>query len=299
MANNIPTLQNDAKAIRYLAAQRRLYGQAKWVMAIQVVLVVLLPLGLVIAERFLPKIKVGAAAVDLIIAVLDVILLVTLKDSLQKQAAAIQESFDCYVFGLDWPELKAEKPDPEDVEELSAGFNTDSLKNWYPPTVGTLVHHAAVAVCQRSNSRWDAKLRRKYRTTLLVLATILVLSLIAIALGKDLVFHDLVLVVLAPALPVVLWAFREATDQKEAAERADRLKEFGNELWSKILDGSLSAQPAMRQSRLFQDAILAHRQRSPMVFDWFYRLFRKPFEEQMGHSADEMIEEAARKGLIS
>jgi hypothetical protein len=267
-------------------------------MAIQVALVVLLPLGLVIVEGFFPKIKAGSAALDIVIAVLDAILFVTLKNSFQKKAAAIQETFDCYVFGLDWPELKAEKPDPEDIEELSVNYKADALKDWYPSAIGTLTHHAAVVVCQRSNSRWDAKLRRKYRATLLVFAAIVILSLIVLALSKDLLFHDLVLVVLVPALPVVLWTLREAADQKEAADRADRLKQFGNELWGKILAGSLSGQPAMTQSRVFQDAILEHRQRSPMVFDWFYKFFRKSFEEQMGHSADEMIDQARQKGLV-
>jgi hypothetical protein len=299
MANSIPTLQNDTRALRFLVAQRRLYGRAKWVMAVQVLSVAFLPLGLVLASRFWPEVKVGAATVGLIISILDVALLNVWKRSLQKRGAAVQELFDCHTFGLEWPDFKVEKPDPEDIESLSRGLDINHFKDWYPPSVGILSSHAAVAACQRSNCRWESQLRRHFRAALLSFAGSLILVMVSIALLQNLTMQDLILSLLAPILPTVLWAFREAGEQREAAERADRLKRFGDQLWEQILDKSLSSQDAQLKLRAFQDAILEYRQRSPMIFDWFYKLFRESFEKQLSFSAEQMVEAATKRGLTA
>jgi hypothetical protein len=298
MANDIPALQNDDKALHYLASQRRLYGRAKVTGACQIALVVCLPLVLVVVEHFVPTFKVFAAATGLVIAILDVALFANLKTAFQKRAAAIQEVFDCHVFRLDWAILRCEKPDPEDIERLSRGADMTLLRDWYPPQVGALQPDAAIVVCQRSNCRWDSQLRSHYRTALWIFAATVILLIVVVALARNLSSQDVVLVLLAPLLPVVLWAIREASQQKEAIDRADRLKAFGDQLWQSLLNGRLAGEASRLQSRLFQDEIMAHRRQSAPVFDWFYRLFRDSLEAQTRYSASTMIAEATARGLM-
>src|SRR5213079_2941142 len=110
------------------------------------------------------------------VAVLDVALLDRWKRSFQQRAAAIQELFDCRVLDLEWPTLKTPKPDAEDVKGLATGRDVSKLRGWYPASVAPLSMHAARVVCQRSNCRWDSKLRRYFRAMVVGLAIFLLVA---------------------------------------------------------------------------------------------------------------------------
>jgi len=48
------------------------------------------------------------------------------------------------------------------------------------------------------------------------------------------------------------------------------------------------------ESRSLQDAIYQHRERSPLVFDWVYYLFRSANEDEAHHAAKDFVREAER-----
>jgi hypothetical protein len=265
-------------------------------MTIQVILVVVVPGVLLFAEHFADSFKVWAAFIGLTISVLDVILLDPVKAGLRHKAAASQELFDCQVLQLKWPSLKSKQPDREDVHGASTGYDTSGLTDWYPSNVRQLPFYVARIICQRSNCWWDSKLRRYYRIAVLCLSAAVVIVIVVLALMKNLTFGDFVVSLMAPILPVVLWGVREAKQQSEASERVDQLKSFGDGLWQQVLQRKLTEDAASVQSRIFQDEIYEHRRQSPMIFDWFYGLFKKKFESQMTQSAADMIEEAQKQG---
>jgi hypothetical protein len=296
MANTIPTLQNDEISLRALAAQRRRYGWAKLVTFTQIVLVVLLPAALVVAERKWPNLKITAAVFGLVVALLDAAFLSRLKSSLQSSAATLQEYFDCHVLQLPWPTIKAQRPDVEDLEKSPGPAERPHLLNWYPPAIATLPLHAARVVCQRSNCRWDAQLRRYFRRMLTIGTVGLIAIPLLVATYRNWHFQDVVLALLVPIMPILLWAMREIHDQFEAAERADRLKAFGDNLWTGVLAG-ISPDEATTQSRSFQEELFEHRRHSPVLFDWIYWLFRSQSESRMAYSAESMVREAQEKGL--
>jgi hypothetical protein len=298
MANGIPVRQNEQHSLDLLAAQWKLYGRAKWAAGLQVGLVVVLPAALLVAVNAVSSLKPVAAAVSLAIAVLDAAMLDRWKLRLQRRAATVQELFDCKVMELEWPSVKGRRPDREDVAGLSAGADFGPFRNWYPPAVGDLPLHAARVVCQRSNCRWDSKLRRFFRTLVLGFAIALLLLALAVAVLQDLLFEDFILRWLAPIVPIALWAFREAFRQTEAADRAERLKEFGDDLWARTMAGAESSESISWTSRRLQDELFEHRQRSPLVFDWFYWKLRPSFETQMHSAAEAMVEDAKASGLI-
>jgi SMODS-associating 4TM effector domain len=297
MTNNIPQLQNEESALRLLAAQRRLYGRAKNALALQVILVVILPAFLLVIEHLAPGFNVWAAFIGLTISILDVLLFEPLKSKLRHKGAAIQELFDCSVLGLEWPVLKDHKPDREDVHGASGDYCNGVLKDWYPTAVGTLPLYVGRIICQRSNCSWDSKLRRHYRTAVVSLLAVAAIGVVVVALVNNVTFGDFVLSFMAPVLPVALWAIREVMQQSESADRSDHLKYFGDELWEHTMRRSLLADDATVQSRMLQDEIFEHRRENPLIFDWFYNLLRKTFEQQMVQSADDMIREAQEKNL--
>jgi SMODS-associating 4TM effector domain len=296
MAKNISHRENEARSLQLLAAQRQLYSWAKFVLALQVCLVVIVPAILLVIEHFEEGFKSWAALGGLTISILDVVLLEPGKPYFQRKAAGIQELFDCYVLELEWPSLKSKKPDPEDLHGAAKGYSTDKLKDWYPRIVSGIPLFAGRIVCQRSNCSWDSKLRRYYRTGLFALSAIVSIVVIGIGLAWHLTLTDFVLT-LAPLVPIILWSVREAKQQSEAATRVDQLKSFGNDLWGRVLHKQITETEATNQSRIFQDEIYEHRQRNPMIFDWFYWLFKNKFEEQMTQSAEDMVIEAHENGF--
>src|SRR6266403_3810210 len=107
MANGITQRQNEEQALRLLAAQRRVYGWAKVAQAVQFALVVMVPSVLLVVEHCVGSFKIWAAFTGLLISVADVGILETIKASLRRKAAAVQELFDCEVLELEWPTRKA------------------------------------------------------------------------------------------------------------------------------------------------------------------------------------------------
>jgi hypothetical protein len=292
MANDIPRCENDDQSLRMLATQRDLYRWAKRITFLQVVLVILLPGVLILINRLTPTFEVWSAFTGLLIAVLDVAAVDPLISGFREKAAAMQEWFDCRALDLEWPELIVCKPDREDVRTNVTPDETKLLRNWYPISVETLPLHVARIICQRSNCRWDAKLRRFYGRTVMFFGVAVIVFLTVVAIGANLSFGEFMVSFLTPVLPLILWSFREARQHNEAAERIDRLKTFGDQLWSRTMNRSLDETGLRGESRKFQDEIYRRRERSPLVFDWFYYLFRNRFETQMQNSAAEMVAEA-------
>jgi hypothetical protein len=299
MANDIDTAENDIRSLRLLLTHNQLYGRAKLVLASQMLFVVAVPGFFLVLQQRYPTLRVWAALYGLGIAIVDVLLLDALKTRLRQRAATVQEQFDCDVLKIPWSELKGgAKPDPEDIliaDETDARI--DMFRNWYARDVADVPEHIGRIICQRSNCWWDSRLRRWYRGIILLTVFLLLVIIIVPAVGQNRALSDFILGFLAPALPIILWGIREARAQGEAADRADRLKKFAERLWADTLKAAIDSQAALTLSREFQDEILAHRKQSPLVFDWFYRLFRKPFEQKMSTSVAAMVGEVKRAAL--
>jgi hypothetical protein len=297
MANSISTAQNAQHSLELLAAQWTLYRRAKYAATLQVGLVVALPAALLVAVNVFPSLKPVTAAISLAMAIVDVAVLERLKSRLQRRAATVQALFDCTVIELGWPRIKGQRPDREDLHALAAGVDFGPFRDWYPPAVRELPLHAARVVCQRSNCRWDSTLRRSFRTLVVSFAAGLIGLAVSVGVVRNLPFEDFVLFWMAPILPIALWGFREGFRQAEAADRVDRLKDFSDDLWAKTIAGVESAESISAASGQLQDELFEHRQRSPLVFDWFYWLLRPKFESQMHQAGQAMVEEARARGM--
>lgn len=293
MANSIATKQNSLWSLRLLLTQRELYGRAKLASAAQLILTVVIPALLIAAQVSRPHLKLLAALYGLVASIVDFAFIDAIKTHFRRQAALTQEAFDCEVLGLPWSELIAGKrPDNEDViiaSEEDSRFAP--IRDWYAPDVAAVSLPTGRIICQRSNCWWDAKLRRWYRWLLVGFVVLALLSISLVSIAANQTMPDFILGFLAPLLPMALWSIREARTQVEAADRADRLKSFGDGLWTSTKAGTLSDDDATTRSRDFQSAIFSHRRQSPLVFDWVHNRLKGRFEAQMRASVRQMLDE--------
>jgi len=298
--NSIPEDQIVPHQLDRLAAQRYLYTKAKYILMARMILAIPIPLAWSIAVAFWPSLQVYAALWGMTVSLVDASALTALHRSWKELAAKIQEQFDCDVLQMPWADVKVgSRPDLETIAEASAKYkrthpDDSDLKDWYPPSVREIPLSLARLVCQRSNCRWDATLRRRFTT--LVAATIgaLIFLVMLMSLIGGLSLEKFVLAVLAPLMPTILWGIREYREQREAADRADRLKDHVQKLWDNAVKGHLSPNQLDGESRELQNVIYDHRRSSPLIFDWIYNRLRTGQEVKMNRAAKGLVEEVLR-----
>jgi len=293
----IGAAQNAEKQTHRLAAQRQLYASAKQVFGWQVIIggpVAVAGAALVLLR---PEFKVYVASWGLLVALCDVAWLTPWQKSLRSSAARIQEAFDCDVLELKWNELKAGKhPDPELVKSQSSKYEKwademPTLKDWYSPRVDEIPLHVGRIVCQRTNCWWDATQRRHYAAWLFGIVALVFVVVCGLALSGGASLEALLLKCILPLAPALLIALRQFTEQREAADRLDKLKDHCSTIWKDALSGK-SKSALTEMSRNLQDEILENRRKAPPVLDLVFKRLRNDYEANMNHAADHYVSEA-------
>jgi len=298
--NTIAQDQNSEKQLERLAAQRYLYSRAKHVLEVQVAFDLLTPIIIAVAIAIFPRFEVYGAFISVAVAILDVTL-ETYQSSRKKQAADIQETFDCDVLRLESHELKKRRrPLTETIFEAAKRYKRKdphftALKNWYPPIVENIPLHLARLVCQRLNCWWDSQLRRRYVQAVGTVLVILFIILLLFSLINGLSLAKFFLAVLIPLLPTFIWAVREFLHQNDAANDKDELRKYSEELWEKALNNEYSVEKTSEESRILQDEIYNNRRSNPFILDWFYNRLKRENEEQMNVKAEELVNDALQK----
>jgi hypothetical protein len=122
---------------------------------------------------------------------------------------------------------------------------------------------------------------------------------LALGLSGGLTVEKRFLAILLPLSPALLLGLRQFSEQTEAANRLDNLKEHAESLWSDMCNGGARTKFA-NKCRALQDEIFENRKRSPLVFDLIFRKLRNDYDAQMNHGAQELAEEAKRRlGITS
>jgi hypothetical protein len=216
--------------------------------------------------------------------------------STARQGALLQEMFDTKLFYLPWRPTVAgdEVPEP-DVAQLARRLQADSKKDrrildgWYDPTGG--VHHPYdVLIAQEQNLGWDARLRRRY-ATLIVLAAVIwsVLGLIAgLAIAGTTLVSTLVTFFI-PSLAIYQIGLEIWVGQQRVAAERQRLNQLvttelraanpgtiGDREWHRLRD----------VTRNIQDGILRTRLDVSRVPEWFYRRYRSRDELDFADTAE-------------
>jgi hypothetical protein len=296
MPNTIPDQQNAQQQLERLAAQRALYSHAKKIAGAQAILSVPLAIVWSCIANVYPGMKSWAALWGLVVAILDVGFLDTLQSNSQKDAAKIQEAFDCSVLDLPWNQLVVgSRPDPERIAEGFQAYRPNPkypLENWYPREVGELPMSSARLICQRTNLWWDWDLRRRYGWVLLTGALLLAVASLVTGLVRHYSLGDALLTFWVPLSPAYLWAVREFRKHQAAAKVSDTLKGYVEALWAKALAGSTSEAELKEESRRVQDQIYLRRRDSTLVFNWLYNRLQASHEMQATKGAADLVREA-------
>ncbi|MDZ5455795.1 S-4TM family putative pore-forming effector [Azohydromonas lata] len=297
--NSIIAKQNEDRMLSLVRARRRIYKTAKRYQGAVVLMTLLLPVISLAVANFAPAAKAYVAVTALLFSICDVVFMDRWNKGLMKDAAKLQEEFDCEVLAMRRNEfVVGAGVDPEEIYQLSVEkLNADGesqLRNWYPVAVGKVPLHVARILCQRENLLYDGKVRKTYGRLLTICLIALVVVLFIYSLAAELKLDAFVLTVLVPAMPVVNWAIRELFRQKSTVETLDRLKAESEKLWKKVVEG-MSETDAAERSRELQDAIYNHRVASPLVFDFLYRYRRASLEAQMNAGAEHLVDGFLKK----
>lgn len=297
--NTIPINQNADSQLQKLAAQRQLYYFAKKIFFWQTIIGGPIAILAALFVIIVPDIKGLVALWGILVSLSDIFWLTPWLKKIRKNAALVQESFDCDVLKISWNDVKAgRRVDPELIFKYAEKYKQNKnegmglLKDWYPVGVGILPLHLARLICQRANCWWDSSQRKLYALLILISMALIFLIVLFLAWTSTITVGDFVLKVGAPLSPALIIACRQFGEQTEAANRLDRLKDHIGRLWGQALDGVPESE-ITAASRVLQDEILEHRKQSALIFDWIFKMLRRDYEEQMNHAAESMIREAA------
>lgn len=300
MMQMITTAQNTEKQLQRLAAQRQLYATAKIILGVQALLSGPVAVAMALLVIASPALKGYAAIWGILVVLCDLFWFTPWQKRLRESGAKVQELFDCDVLSLPWNDLKAgERPDPELVKEQAEKYQKwvskmPPLADWYAPEVDRLPLHVGRLACQRSNCWWDSKQRRRYAGMVISAVLGVFFVLLCLALVNGFSIEDFFLKVVAPFAPAFVLGVRQFNEQREAADRLDKLKGHSERLWNDAFQGTPETKITLR-SRGLQDEIFENRKRSPLVFDRVYKWLRRDYEIQMNHGVAEFVAEAMQK----
>lgn len=283
--NHVADKQDQPDNIQRLAAQRQLYKEGKRSLAI----VLLIPVVFALVGIWVPSPTSGSALpafyafAVMAFSIIEFLLYSQCIDKPQEEAALIQELFDCSVLELPWNHMLGDKPEPRTIQRAAdrhlhgkKGDAYQRLHRWYEDKTPkpSMALSLARLQCQNMNVDWDSAQRKAYAGWLSILMIVAGGTFVAIAIFADLEVRQL-FVGPAYAFPTILLvAVKHYRDHRKAADNVDRLK--GR---LAALQAEANAAPdsieLLAKTRDLQTEIFHHRKDGPLVFEWFYKLFKK------------------------
>ena len=292
--NPILERQTRPQNLRKVAAQRVSYTNAKTIQGWQIVLTVGVATLLTVLAIWYEAIAGIVALCSIGLVLIDFIAFEPAINKLKMQGAQIQESFDCAVLDIDCAIFKATDPEIEDVLEKSDAImrlkegDKEKIEGWYSEKIEPLPPRLARLVCQRSNFKWDTGLRKRYIKFLWVPIVLLISSVFIASYAFEIDFNHFVLVV-ASVLPALVFFFKQKQQNNEAVARLDELAKQFNEIWRRINEKSISDEEIDKVARQLQDEIYQHRMQSPLVPDFYYKIYRDTDEDFMNRAVQEYV----------
>jgi SMODS-associating 4TM effector domain len=219
-----------------------------------------------------------------------------------RRAAVVQEMFDTELFGLPWKLTAAGPPlPPYEISKLAGKFTPSRgrgsrLRDWYVDTSGVPPPYD-IFICQEQNLGWDARLRSRWATTLLVLVIAWTLLGVLIGYVAGLTVGGTLLRWYLPAATAILLGIEGYKSHRDIAAERERIIPT---LQAEIDNAQRPPLPPEEQQRLYriareiQDVILATRQEAVRVPQWFYARFRDDDERDFQSNADQLRERLTR-----
>ncbi|WP_143657962.1 S-4TM family putative pore-forming effector [Embleya scabrispora] len=289
----IAIAQNTTHSQRLLAAQSRLYTDAKHIHDIRVLTVLALGVATVVVALSFQNIRLTVGAIGGAVAFLWSVVASGREKRRRREASYVQEEFDTHVFNLPWNEFAADRPSPTVVAEAAARYRGKRTKDWYPDT-RNVVRPLDVLICQRSNLGWGSSMHRFYAACLTGAMVLLVLVGVAVMLIADLSTAEALTAVLVPFLGPGRELVEMITSNRESADTKAKTEAKVLALWDRGMRDRSAV--TIENCRSVQDLILSSRQSNAHIPDWLDNLRRTRNETLMQESAEHLIEDAIRHG---
>jgi hypothetical protein len=287
--------QNEDDALRLLIAQRRLYSKAKRWLALRWFGMLVIGLGAPVVSVVLPDLAVVSGAVAGLWLFLGQSVLINAQSTMVARAAAVQEQFDFYVFGMPSSVERSTLPAMEEIaavagpdSELRRIADDQKLLDWYPidaSTPGVIT----VAVSQRANAAYSDRLLRSTAITWTTVTVVWVLALITASVWVRLSLTTFLVGVLLPVLPSFLDVLRYIFGIRRAArDRGDLTRSIESRMRaaSEAVDGN--------DLLVWQESLYDLRRSTPLVPDAIYKLRRAVNERAMKTAASQLRQQARR-----
>lgn len=295
--NQIAQKQNEPSALAHLACQRRLYARAKCVVWLNLLLVTIVPLVLALCATSVAQLQPWVACYGAVAIVAEVLFASELASRWRREAALVQESFDCQVLDLEWNDvLCGSQPEATRHVPTNPTFSAKDLaafQDWYTSEVNNAPAHLARLLCQLENTAYSKRLRRSYAQWLGALCLLVFTAVAVVGLAAPIVANQWVVFVLAPTAPFFAWLLREAIEQKSVTRELEGLDQ---EIRCAVDGHSTIREAKLAQfSRRLQDALFTLRSTNPVVFDFFYKLRRTALEAEAKNEISRYVELIVRR----
>jgi hypothetical protein len=287
--------QNADDALRLLIAQRRLYSKAKRWLALRWFGMLIIGLGAPVLSVIWSELAVVSGAIAGLWIFLGQSVLINAQSAGVTKAAAVQEQFDFYVFGM--PSSVDRRALPS-IEEIAAIAGPDSdlrrtatdekLLDWYPIDAsdsGIL----AVAISQRANASYSDRLLRSTAIVWTSLTVVWVLALIVASVAVELSLITFLVGVLLPVLPSFLDVVRYVAGVRRAArDRGDLTRSIEGRM--RATGDSIEGSDLL----VWQESMYDLRRSTPLVPDAIYKMKRAVNERVMKTAASQLRQQARR-----
>ncbi|MBW3524692.1 S-4TM family putative pore-forming effector [Chryseobacterium sp. NKUCC03_KSP] len=288
--NTIFTKQNQQQNIDKIAAFKQLYVEAKRAFSFLLILtvpvtVVIALLKILLVAIFKVDISAFVYIYSISLLICDLILMNFIITDYKKNAAKIQEDFDCSIYDLEWHKiLVGKKPRIELINRYSEIYKTsknnlEELKDWYPIELAHIDGLKAILLCQKTNLNYDTSVRAKFKVFIIKICLITFGILLLSALVGNVSFWNFITQLLMSFLPIFTVSAKIIIDQNKTIKNSEELKDH---IENVIENESPITQKSIRS---IQDKLYCNRKDSGLVPETYYKWQRKRFEEEMHKNA--------------
>ncbi|MER6584834.1 S-4TM family putative pore-forming effector [Micromonospora chalcea] len=294
--SSITNAQNSERALTLLAAQRRLYSDAKTIQGTRLLITAVGAVGGVAAALALPPWRTSIGIITGLV-LLSVSVLGGAREKRKiKEASSVQEELDVMLFGLDWNDLCVDRPTTTIIAAAATRYKGDrsDLRDWYPDT-GTVPYPMNVLICQNSNLGWGSAAHRAWAATLTgAIVVLLCVSTIITVAGRMGVVEALIAVVV-PQLSLIKELYEMTRSNLDTATSKSSAEGKVMSLWRRGLTNPAAV--TLGDCRAVQDKILQFRQSGASIPDWFHNRVRPRQEATMRATAAHLVSEARARGI--
>ncbi|SHI21232.1 S-4TM family putative pore-forming effector [Streptomyces sp. 3214.6] len=213
------------------------------------------------------------------------------------KAAAVQEQFDFYVFGMPSSVDRSTLPSIEEIAtvagpdpELRQTATDEKLLDWYPvdsSNSGILT----VAISQRANASYSDRLLRSTAIVWTSLTVIWAVALIVTTVVYDLSLATFLVGIVLPVLPSFLDVVRYVVGIRRAArDRGDLTRSI--EIRMRGSTDSIEGNDLL----VWQESLYELRRSTPLVPDLIYKMKWAVNEGAMKTAASQLSQQARRSG---